>query len=92
MKFIYPAVFRENEDGSFEGYFPDLTGCTVKADSLEDAVEEANEAARCWIEAELADDDPQMPPVTDHDDLTLSKKETVRNICVTVRFYEGWDE
>ena len=92
MKFIYPAVFCENEGGTFEGYFPDLTGCTVAADTLEEAIEEANEAARTWIEAELADDEPAMPPVSDIEDLAQDKKATVRNICVTVRFYEGWDE
>jgi len=92
MKFIYPAVFKETEDGTYEGFFPDLAGCTVTAETLEEAVEEANEAARNWIEAELADDEPDMPAVSDIDDLTQDKKVTVRNICVTVRFYEGWDE
>ena len=92
MKFIYPAVFTKTEDNTYEGYFPDLEGCTVKAGTLEDAIEQANEAARNWLEAELAEDDPLFPPVTEPEDLTLTKKETVRNICVTVRFYEGWDE
>ncbi|MBQ9064957.1 MAG: type II toxin-antitoxin system HicB family antitoxin [Blautia sp.] len=92
MKFIYPAVFKKCGESGFEGFFPDLYGINVKADSLEEAVELANEAARNWIEAELAEEEPEMPPVTDIDDLSPGEGGAVRNICVTVRFYEGWDE
>ena len=92
MKFIYPAVFRKTEEGRFEGFFPDLEYCEVTADTLEDAVEKANEAARGWIEAELEEEEPAMPPVSDIEDLILKKNETARSICVTVRFHTGWDE
>ena len=44
MKFIYPAVFRKTEDGTYEGHFPDLECCYAKGDTLEDAVDNANEA------------------------------------------------
>ena len=27
MKFIYPAVFHEEKDGKYKGYFPDLECC-----------------------------------------------------------------
>ncbi|MDO4648643.1 MAG: type II toxin-antitoxin system HicB family antitoxin [Eubacteriales bacterium] len=92
MKFIYPAVFRSREDGKYEGMFPDLIDCTALGDTLEDAVDAANEAAYNWIMSELEEDDCQMPPVSDISDLSLAEGETARNICVTVRFYEGWDE
>ena len=45
MKFIYPAVFSKTDDGSYQGYFPDLECCYAKGDTLEDAVDDANEAA-----------------------------------------------
>ena len=48
MKFIYPAVFRKAEDGTYEGHFPDLECCYAKGDTLEDAVDNANEAAYDW--------------------------------------------
>ena len=34
MKFMYPAVFRKNEDGTYNGYFPDLECCTSTGDTL----------------------------------------------------------
>lgn len=48
MKFMYPAVFRKNEDGTYNGYFPDLECCTSTGDTLDEAIENANEAAYNW--------------------------------------------
>ena len=48
MKFIYPAVFRKTENGTYHGFFPDLECCVADGPDLEDAVENAREAARDW--------------------------------------------
>ncbi|MDO4519799.1 MAG: type II toxin-antitoxin system HicB family antitoxin [Eubacteriales bacterium] len=92
MKFIYPAVFKKNEDGQYTGYFPDLACCYSKGDTLDEAIEEANYAANEWITSELAEDDCELPPVSEISDLELKEGEIARNICVTIRFYDGWDE
>ncbi|MCI5700008.1 MAG: type II toxin-antitoxin system HicB family antitoxin [Lachnospiraceae bacterium] len=92
MRFIYPAVFHKNEKGTYEGYFPDLECCYAKGDTLDEAVEAANEAAYNWIELELSDEDAMLPPVSDVSDMNLKEGEVVRNISVNMRFYEGWDE
>lgn len=92
MKFIYPAVFRKKEDGTFQGFFPDLACCEVTGDSLEDAVEHANEAAMNWICLELSEEEPVLPPVSDEADMELLEGDIVRNISVTIRLLEGWDE
>ena len=91
MKFIYPAIFREQEDGSYYGFFPDLECCTVTGETLEDAVDNANDAAREWITVEL-EEDGQLPSISDESDMQLEDGDVVRNIAVTIRFYEGWDE
>lgn len=92
MKFIYPAVIRKNEQGTFDAYFPDLECCTAKGDTLEEAVDNANEAAYDWIYVELMEDDGQLPPVSDETDLNLLEGDVVRNIAVNIRFTDGWDE
>lgn len=92
MKFIYPAVFRKNATGIYEGFFPDLEDCQVTGDSLDDAIERANEAAFNWISVELSEDDGELPAVSDEDDMELQEGDIVRNISVNIRFYEGWDE
>lgn len=92
MKFIYPAVFRKSEDGGFQGFFPDLCCCNAKGDTLEEAVENANEAAFDWITLELSEEEPELPPVSDVSDLKLERDDIVRNIQVNIRFMDGWDE
>ncbi len=92
MKFIYPAVFRKTEDGSYEGYFPDLEDCHAKGETLEEAVLDANEAAFRWLSVELEDEEGNLPHVSDPQDLELADGSIVRNISVNIRFYEGWDE
>ena len=43
-KYVYPAVFTPEEDGSFSITFPDLEGCHTCGDSLEDGIEMAEDA------------------------------------------------
>ena len=74
------------------GFFPDLAECYGEGETLDEAIEEANEAAYNWISLELDEDDCQLPPVSDEDDLELEDGDIVRNISVNIRFYEGWDE
>lgn len=92
MKFIYPAVFRKKEAGGYHAYFPDLECCEADGETLDDAIEKANEACRTWIEVELEEDAPVMPYVSDIEDIEVEDGDVVRNISVNIRFYEGWDE
>lgn len=92
MKFIYPAVFRKTDKCTYKGFFPDLEDCFGEGETLDEAIEEANAAAYNWISLELDEDDCQLPPVSDADDLELEEGDIVRNISVNIRFYEGWDE
>ena len=61
MKFIYPAVFRKTDRGTYKGFFPDLAECYGEGETLDEAIEEANEAAYNWISLELDEDDCQLP-------------------------------
>ncbi len=92
MKFIYPAVFHKTEEGLYEGYFPDLEDCRVVGDSLDHAIEKANDAANDWISVELEDEDGELPSVTDPEDIVKGEDDIIRMICVNIRFFEGWDE
>lgn len=91
MKFIYPAIFRKTESGTYRGFFPDLEDCTAEGETLEEAVDNANDAARDWLTVELEDDCP-LPSISDESDMDLQDGDVVRNIAVTLRFTDGWDE
>lgn len=92
MKFIYPAVFRKTPKGSYTGFFPDLESCQVTGDTLDEAMDNANDAAYNWISVELEEEDCELPTVSDESDLDLEEGDIVRNILVNIRFMEGWDE
>lgn len=92
MKFIYPAIIRKTECEAYKAIFPDLECCEAVGDTIEEAVERANEAAYDWISLELSEDDGQLPAITDIRDLELQEGDVVRNICVNIRFTDGWDE
>ena len=93
MRFIYPAIINQEEDGSWKASMPDLEGCTASGYSFDDVMEEINAAAREWIAVEL-DDDGMLPPVSDAEDLKalLPEGSFIRNVCITWRIMEGWDE
>ena len=92
MKFIYPAVFRKTDKGTYRGFFPDLEDCYGEGDTLDEAIEEANAAAYNWITVELDEEEPNLPSISDPSDLNLTPEDIVRIISVNIRFYEGWDE
>ena len=91
MQFIYPAVFSKREDGGYRGYFPDLEQCYAEGDTLDEALNSAIEEARTWIQVEL-EDTFELPPVSHPDSLDRQEGEFVRNIAVTIRLTDGWDE
>ncbi len=37
-KYVYPAIFSPEENGSYSVYFPDLEGCYTCGDNLQDAL------------------------------------------------------
>ncbi len=42
-KYVYPAIFSPEENGSYSVYFPDLEGCYTCGDNLQDALFMAND-------------------------------------------------
>jgi len=86
MTFIYPAVFTPHEDGKgYHAEFPDLEGCSADGPDLEDALENARDAAYNWICVELEEEDPELPEVSHTEDMELAPGSFVRQIMVSVK-------
>ena len=92
MVFTYPAVFRKEADSTYTGYMPDLKGISFKADSFDTAVREAHHEMEQYLIAEFEEEDPNLPPVSEPDDIELSDGEQVVQISVHYRFHQGFDE
>ena len=86
MTFTYPAVFTPKKEGA--GYyvaFPDLEGCEADGPDLEDAIDNAADAAYNWICAEMEEEECELPPQTHEDDIELKEGEFVRRILVRIK-------
>lgn len=92
MKFYYPCIVHKNEDGTYHAYFPDLAMCEADGDSMDDVLWEANQAAYNWIESELLEEEPELPPVSDREDIILEDGDEFRMILVNMRLQPGWEE
>lgn len=96
MRFIYPAVIRKKEDGTYHGELPDLEGCYGDGDSMDECIRSCNQAAYDWIDLEMHEEDPDLPAASEKEDLQKQYKDDndveVRNILTIYRILEGWEE
>ncbi|MCB7317413.1 type II toxin-antitoxin system HicB family antitoxin [Lacrimispora sp. 210928-DFI.3.58] len=86
MTFTYPAVFTPKEEG--KGYhvtFPDLECCEAEGPDLEDAVENARDAAYNWLMVELEEQTYEFPSQSHIEDIELSEGDFVKFIMVSVK-------
>ena len=86
MTFIYPAVFTPHKDDKgYHAAFPDLECCEVDGPDLEDAIENAGEAAYNWIMVELEEEECDLPFASHEDDIHLEEGQFIRRILVTIK-------
>ncbi|HJC05506.1 MAG TPA: type II toxin-antitoxin system HicB family antitoxin [Candidatus Enterocloster excrementipullorum] len=86
MTFTYPAVFvPHGEDAGFDVEFPDLEGCRAVGPDLEDAVENARDAAYNWLMVEIEDETYEFPAQSHVEDILLPPDAFIKQIRVTVK-------
>ena len=86
MTFTYPAVFTPHRDD--KGYhveFPDLKCCEADGPDLEDAVENAREAAYNWLYLEVEEGTYEFPNQTHPTDIKLEEGAILKYIMVTIK-------
>ena len=92
MTFVYPAVFTPHEkDNGFHVEFPDLECCEADGPDLEDAVENARDAAQNWISVELEEFEGDLPFATHVDDIDLAENQVAKQIMVKIKFLPDSD-
>ena len=73
MKLVYPAIFKKEELG-YSVVIPDLLGCCTQGDTLEDAIEMAEDAALGWLLTTLEENE-EIPKASDINDIELENKD-----------------
>lgn len=85
MTFTYPAVFTPHkDDNGYHVEFPDLECCEADGPDLEDALDEARDAARNWLELEM-EEGGDFPEQTHVDDLELPEGCFVRQMMIRIK-------
>ncbi len=64
MKLVYPANFYYEENGGYSVEIPDLLGCVTQADTLEEAMEMAQDAALGWVLTAIEEEEDIPKPST----------------------------
>lgn len=86
MTFTYPAVFTPHEhDKGYHAEFPDLECCEVDGPDLEDAIENARDAAQNWIMVELTEFEGDLPFSSHVDDIPLKEGQLVKMISTKIK-------
>ena len=78
-KYVYPAVFTQEADGSYSVEFRDLEGCYTCGDNLELAIEMAQDALSLTL-YEYEADNRIIPEPSGRNDISLSENEFVNYI------------
>ena len=69
MKLVYPACFYKESSG-YSVVVPDLLGCCTQGESLEEAIQMAEDAALGWLLTALEENE-QIPQSTEVKDVKL---------------------
>jgi predicted RNase H-like HicB family nuclease len=70
----YPVIIHKDQDSDFGVNVPDLPGCFSAGETIEDALENAEEAILTHVEGMLMDDEP-IPSPTDVAELRTKHRE-----------------
>lgn len=85
-KYVYPAIFTPEENGSFSVLFKDLEGCYTCGDNLEDAIEMAEDVLALVLYG-YENEGKAIPVPSLHSDIPLKKDSFVNYItCDTTEY------
>ena len=73
MKLVYPACFYIEDDGSYSVEVPDLKGCVSQGNSLEEAIQMAEDAALGWLLTSIEDGE-ELPNPSNIKDIKLDSE------------------
>ena len=85
MKLVYPAIFKKEEIG-YSVVCPDLLGCCSQGDTLEEAIEMAEDAALGWLLDEL-ESGAEVPTVSKIEEVKLERNGFINIILLDLGTY-----
>lgn len=86
-KYVYPAVFEKERNGSYSIYFPNIQGCYSQGDDLAEGMYMAEDALALMM-YHLEKEGAEIPKATDIREITVSKDCFVTYICCDTLDYQ----
>lgn len=80
MKLVYPACFYEEEKG-YSVVIPDLLGCCTQGETLEEALEMAQDAALGWILTSIEEEE-EIPKPSQIGDIKIDNKKGFKTLLL----------
>ena len=81
MKLVYPACMYEEDDGGYSVEVPDLNGCCTQGNTLQEALEMAQDAALGWILTSIEDDE-EIPQASKIEDIELENQNGFKTLLL----------
>lgn len=81
MKLVYPACMYEENDGNYSVEVPDLKGCCTQGNTLQEALEMAQDAALGWILTSIEDDE-EIPQASKIEDIELENEKGFKTLLL----------
>ena len=81
MKLVYPAIFYYEKDGGYSVEVPDLLGCVTQGDTLEEAIEMAQDVAMGWILTTIEDDE-EIPKPSQIEEIKVEDKKSFKTLLL----------
>lgn len=81
MKLVYPACMYEEENGGYSVEIPDLKGCFTQGDTLQEAIEMAQDAALGWILTSIEDDE-EIPQASKIEEIDLKNQKGFKTLLL----------
>lgn len=90
-KYAYPAIFTKEAEGGYSVRFPDLESCYTQGDTIEEALEMAEDVLNLTLYG-LEEDGKEIPAPSDIRSLKLSDGEFASMIvCDTIEYRRYFD-
>jgi len=88
MKYIYPALFRPLDDGTYYVRVPDLPGCQTEGHNLQDAYDMVQDAISMWI-CDSEDSHEPIPEASDIHGFAHADPEFISLVSVDTKAYRA---
>lgn len=86
MKLVYPACFYMEEDGGYSVEVPDLKGCITQGNSLEEAIQMAEDAALGWLLTSVEEGE-ELPKPSNVKDIKLEEEGFISLLLLDLSSY-----